>query len=578
MFVLLLTMLERLGIIVTIAFILTRFRFFRAMIYERELKKKQQYIAILFFGFFGIIGTYSGVTFNADSLDFNRWASGLTHDEAIANSRVIGVVIAGLLGGYKVGIGAGLIAGIHRFTLGGFTAAACGLATILAGIIAGAFHKEHRQIKLTNAFFIGAGAEMVQMIIILFLADPFLKALNLVEMIGIPMIFANGIGSALFLLVIKNVVSEEEKAGALQAQVTLRIANKTIPFLRKGLNGESAEAVCSILIEEMKACAVSITNQERILAHIGKGRDHHCPDEPIQTQITRQVLETGEMIVANEKSIDCVKKDCPLNAAVIAPLRQRGKTAGTLKIYFQSEKEINNISIELISGLSSLLSNQLEMAEAEHAFQLAKEAEIKALQAQIHPHFLFNTMNTIVSLIRVDADKARKLLVSFSNFIRQNLHGTTETTTTIGNELDHVKAYLSIVETRFVDKIQIEYQIDEKALTVKIPPLTLQPLVENACQHGFRDKQEQWNLEISVQTVSEGTIVGVKDNGYGIEEKMLERMGKELMASESGSGLALYNINRRLSILYGPKSTLKIQSKIGEGTMVSFFIPSREEG
>ena len=99
MFELLITMLERLSIIVTIAFILTRFRFFRSMIYQDQLNRRQQYTAILFFGFFGIIGTYSGLSLSTETLEFNRWASALASDEAIATSRVIGVVLAGVLGG-----------------------------------------------------------------------------------------------------------------------------------------------------------------------------------------------------------------------------------------------------------------------------------------------------------------------------------------------------------------------------------------------------------------------------------------------------------------------------------------------
>src|SRR5690606_41666811 len=103
MFVLLITMLERLGIIVAIAFILTRLKFFRGMIYQEELNRWQKLVAIVFFGFFGIIGTYTGLSLNTESLQFNRWASGLTPDEALANSRVIGVVLVGLLGCCTVG-------------------------------------------------------------------------------------------------------------------------------------------------------------------------------------------------------------------------------------------------------------------------------------------------------------------------------------------------------------------------------------------------------------------------------------------------------------------------------------------
>ncbi|RLQ93353.1 sensor histidine kinase [Falsibacillus albus] len=575
MFILLLTMLERLGIIVTIAFILTRFRFFRAMLYQKELNKKHQYIAIIFFGFFGIIGTYTGVAFNTDSLEYNRWAAGLSSDEAIANSRVIGVVIAGLLGGYKVGIGAGLIAGLHRLSLGGFTAEACGLATIFAGVISGAFHRDQRNTKLPVAFLIGAGAETLQMIIILLMARPFHKALSLVEMIGIPMILANGVGCALFMLVIKNVVNEEEKAGAQQAQITLRIADKTLAYLRKGLDGNSAKEVCKILYNEMKSSAVSITNQHTILAHLGLGDDHHQADVQIQTKITKEVLETGKLVVANESTIHCREKNCPLGAAVIAPLKQRGDIVGTIKVYFPSERNITNIIIEQISGLCQLLSNQLEMAEADHALQLAKEAEIKALQAQINPHFLFNSLNTIVSLLRIDSEKARKLLYSLSHFIRQNVNGTTSVETTILNELNHVKAYLEIEKARFVDKLQVEYDIDEEALTERIPPLTLQPIVENACKHGFQNKSEDCLLKVSIKHGAKGSIVKVRDNGEGIDIGRKEFLAKEIIQSEKGSGMALYNVNRRLTIIFGPEAALKIESTVGIGTEVSFEIPHR---
>lgn len=576
MFELLITMLERLGIIVTIAFILTRFRFFTSLIYHDRLNRRQQYFAIAFFGFFGIIGTYSGMSFNTDTLQFNRWAADLASDEAIANSRVIGIVIAGLLGGYKVGIGAGLIAGLHRFTLGGFTAFACGLAAIVAGIISGRLQKK-KNINLTTAFMVGAIAETVQMLIILLLAKPFDKAQTLVEIIGIPMILANGLGSALFLMVIKNVVSEEEKAGALLAQKTLRIADKTLAHLRKGINQDSAQAVCRILHKEVQTSAVAMTNTTDILAHIGLGDDHHRSNSLIQTQITREVLKSGELVVANDETIHCDERKCPLGAAVIAPLKQRGETIGTLKFYFKSEKEITNVVIELISGLSNLLSNQLEIAEADKAYQLAKEAEVKALQAQISPHFLFNTLNVITSLTRIDPAKARMLLVSLSHFLRQNLTATTVTMTSLEQELRHVKAYLAIEEARFVEKLRITYEIDDAALLVKIPPLTLQPIVENAVKHGIKNMEQDSHIQIVIQKNAGGTIVLVADNGQGMTEERIDQLGKQIISSEKGSGIALYNVNRRLVMMFGEKASLQIESEPENGTRITFLIPNAEE-
>ncbi|WP_377891667.1 LytS/YhcK type 5TM receptor domain-containing protein [Alkalihalobacillus sp. R86527] len=577
MFELLLTMLERLGIIVTIAFVLTRFRFFREMIYNERLARKQQYVAIGFFGFFGIIGTYTGLTFNTESFQFNAWPLGVSSDEAIANSRVIGVVLAGLLGGYRVGIGAGLIAGAHRYFLGGFTALACGLAAIIAGLISGALHKRNRHVKLQSAFLIGAGAEAVQMMVILGLSKPFENALALVEVIGLPMILANGIGCALFLLIIKNVVNEEEKAGALQAQKTLRIADQTLGYLRKGLTTSSAAEVCRILHREVEGSAVAITDKTHILSHVGMGDDHHQAENTIQTSITRDVIQDGEMMIANDQTIHCADKDCPLGAAIVAPLKQRGETIGTLKFYFQSEKEITNVITELVTGLSVLLSNQLEIAEADKAYQLAKEAEIKALQAQISPHFLFNSLNTIVSLVRTEPAKARKLLLSLSHFLRQNLSGTTANMTTLNQELKHVKAYLEVEEARFVDRLRVNYDIEEHTLYRKLPPLTLQPIVENAIKHGIKNKNTNCIVEISITCQQQETLVSVKDNGEGISPERLKEIGKAPLDSESGTGLGLYNVNRRLTMLYGDRAGLQITSEQDNGTTVRFLIPSMEE-
>lgn len=490
---------------------------------------------------------------------------------------MIGVVLAGLLGGPKVGIGAGIIAGFHRFTLGGFTGIACGLASIVAGLLAGFFRRKNEHVKLSSAFFIGAAAEAVQMLIILGISRPMEKAVTLVQMIGIPMIVANGLGSALFLLIIKNVINEEEKAGAFHAQKTLRIADQTLVHLRDGINNKSALAVCQILHKELQMKAVAITNHTEILAHVGIGDDHHRPGSPIQTQITRDVIEHGEIAAANVQTIHCQQENCPLGAAIVAPLKLRGETIGTLKFYFTSEKEMTNLLMELISGLSVLLSNQLEIAEADKAYQLAKEAEIKALQAQISPHFLFNSLNTIISLVRIEPAQARKLLVSLSHFLRQNLTATTVSCTTLEQELKHVKAYLSIEETRFVDRLEVIYDIEEEALSERIPPLTLQPIVENAVKHGIKDKEHDCLIKIEIMNRDGKTIVKVKDNGQGMSMERADQIGKETLTSKSGSGLALYNINRRLSMMFGEEASCKLPARLASALSFNSLFHKRRK-
>lgn len=570
---LLVIMLERVGMIVAVAFILTRLQFFKNLVNRDKLNRKQEITAILFFGFFGIVGTYFGVALNTNTLHFNSVATALTSEEAIANSRVIGVVVAGLLGGYRVGIGAGLIAGIHRMTLGGFTAFSCGLSTIIAGVVAGAFYRKGKALKPLTVFGIGALAEAIQMSMILLISRPFEQAVALVEVIGLPMILANGVGAALFILIVHNVISEQEKVTALQAQKTLRIANQTLGYLRKGMNADTAQTVCDILFCELKPSAVAMTNQTNILAHVGIASDHHKVGSPIRTDETRDVIHHGQLVVVNDGTIHCDYPGCRLGAAVIAPLIRRGETIGTLKLYYPSEKVITDVSIELIAGLSSLLSNQIEIAETDRAYQLAKEAEIKALQAQISPHFLFNSMNIIVSLIRTDPDQARKLLTSLSYFLRQNVTGTTASHITLEQELSHVKAYLEIIEARFIDRLTIVYDVDDHLLHEQIPPFTLQPIVENAIHHGINDMEKNSVVQMTVRDVGTEIEIMVRDNGKGITPERLAVLGTMQLESETGTGVGLFNVNRRLMMTFGDQAALVITSKEHEGTAISFRIP-----
>ena len=572
MFILLLTMLERLGIIVTVAYIMTRLPFFRKMIERNEISRKQQYYAIIFFGIFGIIGTYSGVTFDTSSFQFDRWALEIGQEEAIANSRVIGIIIAGLLGGYKVGIGAGIIAGIHRFSLGGFTGLSCGLSAILAGIVSGFFYRNRTRLNPSTALIVGALAEALQMLTILLVSKPFDQARLLVTEIGIPMIVANGIGSAMFLLIIKSVINEEEKVGALQAQKALRLAQQTLTYLRNGLTNKTAEIVCKIILKEVNASAISMTNQEIILAHIGLAEDHHKTNHTIHMCTTSDVLQKGELLIAKHHDIACGLPGCPLKAAVISPLKVRDETIGTLMFYFQSERDITHLVIELIDGLSSLLSHQLEIAESEQAKKLAKEAEIKSLQAQVSPHFLFNSLNIIVSLVRTNPDLARKLLLSLSQFFRKNLTGSTMIWTTLEDELDHIKSYLAIEEARFIDKLSLHYDIDRKSLNRRIPTLTLQPIVENAIKHGIKDKNTNCLIKVSIKQVHDYSLVTVEDNGKGIEPYRLNSILDSIVESEQGTGFGLYNVNRRLILMLGDESRIRIHSKPNEGTTVSFKV------
>ncbi|TMV47440.1 sensor histidine kinase [Paenibacillus mesophilus] len=572
-------MLERVGILLIVAMLLSRLKSFRSIVYH-EHGYTEKISLILIFGAFGVISNYTGVEIRGGSwISPQAWQTWIGTDGAIANTRIMGVVIGGLLGGPLVGTGVGLIAGIHRFTLGGFTAISCGLSSILAGIVTGYIGKRIRiweKRALWQAVAIGIFMEAAQMGIILLAARPFEAAWALVEVIGFPMIVVNGFGTLLFMLIIQSIVREESRTRALQTQQAFSIADETLPFFRQGLNPESCRAAAEVILKWTNADAISITDRQRVMAHIGEGADHHIPLQSISTLLTRQVLESGLTREASSREqIQCSEPDCVLQAAIVLPLKVKGTTVGTLKLYFKRPSKLDRAEKELAEGLGKLFSTQLELAEAEKQRKLLKDAEIKALQAQVHPHFLFNAFNTISSLCRTDPEKARSLLIQLSVFFRSNLQGARQIIIPLYKELEHVKAYLAIEKARFPDKYTLEMDIDPELEPIGVPPFTLQPLVENALKYAFPARLDTGRAHIVLRAYREGDrlVLVAEDNGRGITAELLASLGTRTVESLEGTGTALYNIRKRIDELYGAKGEFRIESRPGTGTTVTIRLP-----
>jgi two-component system sensor histidine kinase LytS len=274
---------------------------------------------------------------------------------------------------------------------------------------------------------------------------------------------------------------------AMQSQTILEIANESLSYFRQGLSRETAEAVCRLVLRETEAAAVAITDRDTVLGFAGLGEDHHTIGGPIITRATREALEVNEhRILATQEEIGCPKRDCLLKAAIVVPLEMRGQAVGTLKFYYTTPRLLNETQIAMVEGLAKLLSTQLELSELDRQTALATSMELKALQSQINPHFLFNTINTIASLIRTDPPKARELLREFASFYRRTLENSEELIT-LDRELEYVRRYLTFERARFgEERIRVTEDVDASALEVQVPAFVLQPLVENAVQHGIR--------------------------------------------------------------------------------------------
>ena len=572
-------MLERVGILIIVAFVLSRMKSFRQIIHnEHDLSAKV--VMIIIFGTFGVISNYTGVRIGHGTITSQEWLTNMDSESAIANTRIMGVTIGGLLGGPIVGIGVGLIAGLHRLTLGGFTATACAISTISAGVVTGFLSKRfnvQEGLSPWKAVMIGITMEFAQMGVILLLAKPYEEALHLVEVIAFPMIAINGFGTLLFVLIIQEILQEQERTRALQTHKALYIANQTLPFFRQGLNVDSCTKAAEIILNWTNADAISITDQSHVLAHVGAASDHHIPSGNMATELTKKVLEQGNITIAKTaKEIQCFNSSCPLEAAIVLPLQVHTKTLGTLKLYFTDSRKLDRVEQELAEGLGNLFSVQLEMAELEVQRRLLKDAEIKALQAQVHPHFLFNAINTISSLIRTDADKARSLLIKLSTFFRSNLQGARQMLIPLEKELEHVEAYLTIEQARFPDRYKVELHIDSALQKVLIPPFTLQPLVENAIRYAF-PKAKHGTVKVRAFQEGDLMVLLTEDNGKGITPELLGTLGNQTIDSVKGTGTALWNIKKRIEEIYGHTASFQIESKIDGGTKVWIKLPLTQQ-
>jgi two-component system sensor histidine kinase LytS len=357
---------------------------------------------------------------------------------------------------------------------------------------------------------------------------------------------------------------------AMQSQTILEIANESLSFLRQGLSRETAGEVCRLVLRETEAAAVAITDRETVLGFAGLGEDHHTTGGPIITRATREALELNEhRILGSQAEIGCPKRDCLLKAAIVVPLVMRDQAVGTLKFYYTTPRLLNETQIAMVEGLAMLLSTQLELSELDRQTALATSMELKALQSQINPHFLFNTINTIASLIRTDPPKARELLREFASFYRRTLENSEELIT-LERELEYVRRYLTFERARFGDdRIRVTEDVEASALAIMVPAFVLQPLVENAVQHGIRP---EGTLHITIEgRGGESRLeLNVRDDGKGISEADLPRVLEPGFGR--GLGIALKNVDDRLRGHFGPDSGLKVKSREGEGTTVRVTI------
>ena len=522
------------------------------IIIKSKAKSKKDVIALsFFFSLLSISGTYIGLNFNG----------------AILNTRNMGVVAGGLLGGPYVAALTGLVAGIHRaiVNLGRETAIPCAIATIIGGFLTAYVSRfAKNKDRMFFAFLLAFVVENLSMALILLIQKDKALAQSIVKNFYIPMVFMNSVGAAILILLVEDIIQKSELIAGNQAKLALEIANKTLPYFR---NTENLSEVCKIIANSLGARATVITDTKEIIA--GFSTDKSVINRSnIRSNNTREVLKTGEVMLVIKDDEDEIIEDFfyispHIKSCIILPLKEKNDVSGTLKIFFDTAEKITEKNRYLMIGLSHLISTQMEISKVENLISLLKYSELKALQSQINPHFLFNVLNTMTSLIRTNPEKAREVTIDLSNYLRYNLDNNLKSVELI-KELNQIDTYIKIEKARFGDKLNIVYDVEESLYNFQIPSLIIQPLVENSIKHGILKKRDNGFVKIIVKRIDKDIEVAIEDDGVGIEQAVIDNLDKKIEEN-----IGLKNVHQRLKLLYGEGLNI---TKLEQGTRIKFKI------
>ncbi|CAB4683742.1 MAG: GAF domain-containing protein [Actinobacteria bacterium] len=341
----------------------------------------------------------------------------------------------------------------------------------------------------------------------------------------------------------------------------LELLAATLPELRRGLSEQAARTVAYELFEKLGFGAVAVTDRHEVLAFVGAGADHHHRgDTPIRP-VFEALAQDRPLLAPLGLRVECGHPACPLGAAAVIPLRASDGPAGAVVAYATDGSPLDEAAVETLEQLGDQLSAQLQLSEL-------ASATTTALQAQMEPHFVFNALNTIASLVRTDPDRARGLVLAFADYVRSKLARGNEFVT-LEEELRHVESYLALEQARFGSQLEVTVDVSAEARAVRLPPFLVQPIVENAIKHGKTDRP----LRLIVRArVRRGSLrVTVRDDGRGIARDALERVLEPgVSESPDGTGLGLASVHQRLTAAYGEGVRLR---SFPFGTVVRLEVP-----
>lgn len=326
-------------------------------------------------------------------------------------------------------------------------------------------------------------------------------------------------------------------------------------------------------LRELLACvAVGVTDaQGTILTWAGDAAYHY---EDLG-EVIGNVLHTAKSEIIEHSTLGCHKPKCPMRNAVIVPLDVEGETAGALIVVAATAISTKQL-IRAANDVARYVSAQLELSELEKSRERLAIAEVRALRAQISPHFIYNALTTISSMVRTDPDQARELLQEFAEFTRYSFQTASEFTT-LADELRNIDRYLTLERARYgPDRLRVRLQIAPEVLSVVVPFLALQPLVENAVRHGLAGKRGGGTVSVIAADNGAEALISVEDDGVGMDpDKLREDLTNSHM---TGAHVGLGNIDHRIRAAFGNGYSLVVETNVGAGMKVTIRVPKFSPG
>lgn len=348
---------------------------------------------------------------------------------------------------------------------------------------------------------------------------------------------------------------------------TLHTTAQMTEALRGGLGDPGVARSVKYLHQLLNSAAVALTDTGELIGWDGGPTEHRADT----AAVAAGTVAAGKTVVVRHHDLTCGRPGCPIRDVVAAPLVVGDRVVGTLQAWSTGASAT---LVRATGELAAWVSGQLDLAELGASRARMMEAEVRALRAQISPHFLYNALNAIASFVRTDPERARELLVEFAEFTRYSFQRLGEFTT-VSDELRSIQRYLVLEQARFGDRLHVSLRVAPEVLPVTVPVLSLQPLVENAVRHGLAPKPGVGTVTILAEDHENEALIIIEDDGVGEDP---ERVRSALSGSPSVDGIGLGNVDERLRAAFGDGYGLVVETAPGAGTKVSVRVPKFAPG